>query len=111
MAKFEFSLLTKDEAIDIARRYTNFIDKQIPVENAYLFGSYAKGTADKFSDIDVAIVSRHFSGDIFEDRLWLMDQVHHIDSRIEPHPYTLERAKEPMTFFTHEIQRTGIPLL
>jgi len=38
-----------------------------PVEAAYIFGSYARGTASPDSDIDVAVVSLAFSGERFED--------------------------------------------
>jgi predicted nucleotidyltransferase len=38
----------------------------MPIEAVYLFGSYAKGTANKDSDIDVALVVNHFEDDFFD---------------------------------------------
>ena len=38
----------------------------------YLYGSYAKGNYKKDSDIDLAIVSDDFSGDVIDDQLLLM---------------------------------------
>ena len=38
------------------------------VKWAILFGSYAQGTFNEWSDIDLAIVSKVFVGDRFEDR-------------------------------------------
>ena len=35
----------------------------IHVQQAFLFGSYAGGRPDKWSDIDLAIVSENFAGD------------------------------------------------
>lgn len=32
----------------------------LPIENIYVFGSYAKGTPGKWSDIDVAVISPKF---------------------------------------------------
>ncbi|GHU72202.1 hypothetical protein AGMMS49992_07660 [Clostridia bacterium] len=110
MAVDYFKVLTKKEAFDTAYRYVKCVQTFIPVDSAYLFGSYAKGTAHEDSDIDVAIVSPFFTGDPIDDRVWLMNKRHLIDSRIEPHPFTIERATRPAPFFL-EVQRTGIPLL
>lgn len=35
------------------------------ISKAYIFGSYAKGQVDKWSDIDVAIISPQISNDPF----------------------------------------------
>lgn len=39
----------------------------VPIQQAYLFGSYAKGTPGEWSDVDVALVSDVFTGVRFED--------------------------------------------
>lgn len=38
-------------------------DKNIHILQAHLFGSYTKGTADEWSDIDLALVTDDFIGD------------------------------------------------
>ena len=38
----------------------------IPLNKAYLFGSYTAGRHDKWSDIDIALVSEAFKGDLFD---------------------------------------------
>lgn len=43
-------------------------ENNIPISQAILFGSFAQGTAGKWSDIDLAIVSEIFEGDRFADR-------------------------------------------
>ena len=43
-------------------------DNNIKVERAFLFGSYAQGTFNDWSDIDLAIVSTAFEGERFGDR-------------------------------------------
>lgn len=40
----------------------------IKIHNAYLFGSYANNTFNNYSDIDIAIVSDDFTGDLWEDK-------------------------------------------
>ena len=42
--------------IDIVKRYIAEISKKFDIQEVYLFGSYAKGTNDEDSDIDVAVV-------------------------------------------------------
>ena len=38
-----------------AKRYADEVRRHLPVDKVYLFGSYAKGTADELSDVDVGI--------------------------------------------------------
>lgn len=59
----------------------------IAVEKAYLFGSHARGHADEGSDIDVAIISRNFSGNRFDHMMFLFDVRRTIDLRLEPIPF------------------------
>lgn len=81
-------------------------EKNIHILQAYLFGSYAKGTADEWSDIDLAIVTDNFIGDSFDFRFMLAKLARGIDPDIEPHPYLLSDFNE-----THpiagEILRNG----
>jgi len=37
------------------------LSKEIPVRKAMIFGSYAKGSFDEQSDIDVAVFSEHLN--------------------------------------------------
>lgn len=62
-------------------------DKDIPVLQVYLFGSYTKGKADEWSDIDLAIVTERFIGDSFDFKFMLTKLARNIDPDIEPHPY------------------------
>ena len=55
-------------AIEILERFLKMVKAaNIRIERAILFGSYAKGTAGQWSDIDVALVSSDFSGSRFYD--------------------------------------------
>jgi predicted nucleotidyltransferase len=84
--------------------------KKYSVTCAYLYGSFAKGTSNKWSDIDLAIVSPDFSDDLFEDRLFLMRLAATIDDRIEPRLFKEElfNRNDPLV---DEIQKNGIQLL
>lgn len=48
--------LSKDEVIDIAKLFLDSIRQRHDVRQAYLFGSFARGMAREYSDVDLAIV-------------------------------------------------------
>ena len=67
--------------------YARFIRKTTPnVRRIYLFGSYARGTHNQNSDMDLAIIfdSLH---DSFDMQVELMKKRRQFDTRIEPHPF------------------------
>ena len=78
----------------------------ITPEKVYIFGSCAKGCADRFSDIDIAVISSDFSDNRFEERVRLMKISCDIDSRIEPVPFNLNTfiEEDPLVW---EIMKTG----
>ena len=76
----------------------------LPIENVYLFGSYAKGSSHKDSDIDVAFVVNHCDGDLFELMPLLWKLRRQIDWRIEPHIVVRD---SDYAGFLKEIQKTG----
>jgi predicted nucleotidyltransferase len=58
----------------------------IRAQEVYLYGSYARGSADADSDIDLAIVSDDLTGHRIEDQMTLIRLTWDVDLRIEPHP-------------------------
>ena len=86
------------------------VQKKYSIREAYLYGSFAKGTSYKWSDIDLAIISPDFSEDLFEDRLYLMRIAASIDDRIEARPFKkkLFNRNDPLVA---EIQKNGVKLL
>ena len=53
----DFKAITEE-----ARRYADEVRGRLPVDKVYLFGSYAKGTADELSDVDVCFFLRDYAG-------------------------------------------------
>lgn len=50
--------------IEAIRKFVEGLEERgIRVEHVYLYGSYARGTWLKTSDVDLIIVSRDFEGD------------------------------------------------
>jgi len=79
----------------------------IHVQQAFLFGSYASGTFDAWSDIDLALISEDFSGNRFQDRNAMRKIKLAVSSDIETLPYRPEdfTAANP---FVKKIMETGI---
>ena len=99
-----------DEAIEVLERFLILLKTtSIRIETAVLFGSYARGYAHEWSDIDVALVSPDFSGVRFYDRKMLNPFMLNVDTRIETHPFMPEDFTEDDPF-VEEIMRTGVEL-
>lgn len=86
------------------------VQKKYSIKRAYIYGSFAKGSSHRWSDIDLAIISPDFSDDLFEDRLCLMRMAASIDDRIEPRPFREElfNRNDPLV---DDIQKNGVQLI
>jgi predicted nucleotidyltransferase len=94
--------------IETIRRYVRALEAQgIQVDDAILFGSFAKGTAKDESDIDVALISSAFSGNRFDDRRRIVPLRRAIDGRLEPIPFRPNDFAEGGNL-VDEIKRDGI---
>ncbi len=82
----------------------------IHVQQVILFGSYASGKYDEWSDIDLAIVSKDFVGDRFEDRNKIRKITLQVNSDISPMPFRPEDFNDS-DYFVKEILETGIRIL
>ncbi len=71
------------------------------------FGSYAKGKMDKWSDIDVAVVSPQIGDDRFEERIRLTELAISVDDRLEPLPFNLDSFTDSDPF-VQQIKNEGV---
>jgi len=83
---------------------------KIPLTAVYIFGSAAKGSMHKGSDIDVCIVSPLFGKNRQEERLYLMKLQKGITDLIEPHPFSPEDFIDKYNLLGKEIRRYGLML-
>lgn len=81
--------------------------KGIPIAELIIFGSYAKGKAKGYSDIDLAIVSPKFGKDLIGELQFLLKQIRNVDDRIEPIPVSLEEYKYGISPFIFEVKKFG----
>jgi predicted nucleotidyltransferase len=88
-------------------RFLEAVRRVRRVEAAYLYGSQVLGAAGEWSDIDLAVISPDFQGDLFQERVMLMRLAAEVDDRIEPSPFTPDDFS-PGNPLVHEIRRTGV---
>ena len=94
--------------IDKAKEYKKLADNILPVkvDQFWLYGSFAKGTYNEFSDIDIAMVVSHIDDDVYWNNLPLLWKLsYQVDDRIEP---IVVARDTDYAGFIEEIQRTGI---
>ncbi len=84
--------MSQSEVIIVVRNYLKALKQAgIPVEMAYLYGSYARNEATQESDIDLLLVSSVFdtNDDYVLSSPWLYTT--QIDHRIEPYSVGLKK--------------------
>lgn len=97
------------KAKKIVQQYTQALrEANFPFSAIYLFGSHVKGKSHPWSDIDVAIVSDRLKKDRDADRILLRKVRRQVDTRIEPHGFTVEDFRNQADPLVHEIHKTGI---
>ena len=99
-----------EDIISIAKKYSELVKASnlpIQIDHVYLFGSFAKGTPHKDSDIDIAFVVSNWKGGYFDTIVPIWRLRRGIDVRIEPH---IIDPEEDYAYFLREVQRTGIEL-
>lgn len=80
--------------------------KNLQIEKILLFGSYAKGTAEPYSDIDLAIFSPQFVENRFEN-IKMIQGTKRLP-QMELHLYPSKEYNED--FFVQEIKKHAIDL-
>jgi predicted nucleotidyltransferase len=82
----------------------------IPIKNLYLFGSYAKGNNNEWSDIDLALVSDLFEGVRIKDKDKIRKFNLAISSSLEVLPFNPNDFTEDNPF-AKEIIESGIRIV
>ena len=104
--------MPKREAIKIIRKFVKALRQEgITVDRVVLYGSYARGKTRPDSDIDVAVISKHFGKDRVEEGIALFRVAGKIDPRLEPIPIS-SRSYQNDTWvpLIYEIKEKGIEL-
>ncbi len=100
--------LTRDEALELVRRYKQVISARFDVEpKVMMFGSYSKGCANPDSDIDVAVIVPTYGGSKFELSKKLWHDVREVSFLIEP----VLMAEDRQSPLYHDVMRTGVAVI
>ena len=97
-----------EDIINIAKQYADFVrasDLPLQIDSAYLFGSFARGTPHKDSDIDIAFMVSNWTGGYFDTIVPVWKMGKKFDMRIEPH---IIDPEQDYSYFEQEVQKTGI---
>lgn len=98
-------------ALALLREATDRLRREgFRVEQAFLYGSFARGRPGRWSDIDVAFISPDYRPDDIRQWVRIAMICQKVDIRMEPVLYRPEHFpdQDPLAA---EIRRSGIPLL
>lgn len=97
--------LSRDEAIELVRRYKQVIAPRFDVEpRVVMFGSYSKGYANPDSDIDVAVIVPTYGDRKLEISKLLWHDVDQVSFLIEP----VLIAEDRWSPLYDDVMRTGV---
>jgi uncharacterized protein len=102
-------VFTKNDAIELTREFIRQCQKiNIAFDRVILFGSFAKDSNNIDSDIDIALVSRQFTYDRFENALMIAPITKNfLDIDVQTFPTDYFNTGDP---FIEEILGTGIDI-
>ncbi|MCG3197996.1 MAG: hypothetical protein GHCLOJNM_02490 [bacterium] len=99
--------MVEESVVNSVRKFLEVVDRKgIPVSFGVLFGSQVSGRADRWSDIDLLVVSPRFDG--ARDRKEVYSLWHvaaRVDDRIEPIPCGVRQWEEDDASTIVEIAR------
>lgn len=104
-------MLTKRALNDLLTTFCNDLSENgMAPESLILFGSYANGGVHAYSDVDIAVWSGEFTGDVladFEKAKRVLNKYPVLQAKLYPQ-FADENNFDP---FIGEIKRTGITIL
>ena len=103
-------MYSQSDINNLVSKFVNLVANEFPVKSVYLFGSYAKGEAREYSDIDLAVVSDNFEGSRFFDKEKLNKYVLKTSIDLEIHPFRTVDFTEDNPF-VKEIINTGLKIV
>lgn len=104
--------MSRTEAKKVVKEYAQALEQaHYPFQAIYLFGSHAKKTNHAWSDIDVAVVSDKLKRNYDKNRVLLWDLRLNVDTRIEPHGFTVKDFANDANLMAYEIRRSGVRIV
>ena len=104
-------IFTREELKIIIDNYLSKLKNKVVIDQVILFGSYAKGVANKWSDIDLLIISKDLSEKTPKGKngFYLDNMVGMFEPSLEVLGINPKKLNDPIEKgFFDEIQQTGI---
>ena len=100
-----------NEVIELIKKFIESVkENNIEIHKVILYGSYAKGTYNQHSDIDLAIISPDFKeNECLKNASKLLSKAAKLKADIETMPFSMEEYNSPLGLM-EEILNTGIEL-
>lgn len=105
-------MATRNETLNLVKSYINDVKTIMPIDKVYLYGSYAKGTENSYSDIDICFFLKEFENKKRHEillKLVTLGNKYCKDICIEPNVFPLSDMKSDNPF-VKEILRTGFEI-
>lgn len=102
---------SKDEVMAVVHWFLRGCAKKHDVKRAYLFGSFAKGTAHEYSDIDLAVITgslRRSDNALNDEEFEIFHEAQQHDSRLEVVTFTEKDFSQQMSALVKKIKQEGI---
>ena len=103
-------MYSQSDINNLVNKFVDLVANEFPIKSVYLFGSYAKGEAREYSDIDLAVVSDNFEGSRFFDKEKLNKYILKTSIDLEIHPFRTVDFTEDNPF-VKEIINTGLKII
>lgn len=97
------------KVVDQVRAYKKILQAdKLPITSVYVFGSYAKGTQHRWSDIDVCVVSPKFK-DAWHGLTYLTKKLPYgLNWSIEPHGLNPKDFNNKYSTLAAEVKEYGV---
>ena len=106
--------MSKDEVIQMAKKFLDQVRGKHDVRDAYLFGSFAKGMPADYSDVDLAIILGGPPGlkeTLFDESFMIFHEAQEFNSRLEVVCFPQEEFDQDGGALARQIKKEGIKLL
>jgi len=106
--------LSKDEVIEIVNGFLKMVRHTHDVRQVYLFGSFAKGTAKEYSDVDLAIVLGSIDPSEespFDESFKIFHEAQQYNSLLEVVCFRQEEFDQDGGSLVRQIKKEGIRLV
>lgn len=100
---------SQDQLNNVITEFIQRIRSRHALKRAYLYGSYARGTARADSDIDIALVFEHLDeAGVFDEAFEVFHEAQEFNPDIEPICFQEDEFEEALAPIVDVIRRDGV---